>query len=48
MPRPSKDIYVDCDSDCKALRVPRTLPEHRDALAHWKDHDLDAGCSHGC
>jgi|SRR5580692_169227 hypothetical protein len=44
---PGARSAVACDQDCGALDVPITLDEFKTALAHWRDHSLYGGCSHG-
>jgi len=39
---------VSCDSDCKALKNPRTLEEYEKSFEHWRGHGYLSGCSHGC
>jgi len=42
------NVHVECDDACLALENPETLDEHRTTLAHYKNHSLHTGCSHGC
>jgi hypothetical protein len=43
----AKEVVVDCDDNCGALRDPKTSKEIWKAYQHWRHHKADSGCSHG-